>query len=400
MYLKPLPLLALSSLLCTGQTASTSVKCSTKLGNVSHRNVPTTTTTTTTTKTATATTTHTPTLTVTLPSSTQYSYTIITQYDQTITDSSTTLSVTTFTVTPVSYTSTQTYYTNSYTTVTSYSAIPAPSGWLPIEDTTSSVYPKAAKREIGHPHGRRTASSVALAAVSTTQYPQDVKCNAPFLPTSLHLTTPGTKIIHITTLSISTITASKAVTDTLSPALTSIQTIIQYAPTTVFPALTTYTVTATTTALEVTYTTDTATLTATLTIPTFAACSITHELYQVTFPSNSTIGAPRVVGTMGNFTDQYLITSYGGVNVDCCGECFAAEGCTGAYTLAGMFSPQVCYLFIDATYVANGGVCSQKAVEGVYQWESEVGINESMGPFETVYNGECGWFWNGGWNGL
>ena len=205
----------------------------------------------------------------------------------------------------------------------------------------------------------------------------------------------GTLKVVINVVSTSTVTASTTSTVTRQPTATSTDVITQFADTTVFPALTTITVTAKTPNYEVSTTTQVATLTATLTEPTYAACAPSNALSEVDF-TNGTVGAPLAPASMGNGGSVFLVASYGGTQVDCCDECFGTPGCAGAYTAEGFASPQLCYVFVDTS---STGTCMQSAISGAYQWESLTARNQNMGPYEVLYNGPCGYMYDGGWNG-
>jgi hypothetical protein len=389
--------------LCKAKTSTstyTEVTCSTKLGKSSVRSVPTSTGTKTSTQKAKITITSTPVVTdsVTL-ATTELSIVTIFDYDQTTTDYDTTLSSTTLTITPIVITSSTIVYSITSTTETVYSTVPAPSNWLPINDTTSSVYPQQQKGSARHRNARRDARPAAPAPTpATSSYPQSVKCKSPsFSRLSNSYMFIGSETVEIQIVSTETKTASTTSTMIVQPTSFSYLTITQFALTTVYPASTTFTVTAATPIYGVSTVTDIATLTATLTLPTYAACSSSNELSTITF-ANGTVGYPIAPSAMGNSTSLFLVSSQGGVSVDCCAECFSTLGCAGAYTSASMISPLVCYLFVDEAD-SDGAVCRQQDLFGAYQWEQGIMVEEEDGPFENLWNGPCGFLYLTGWNG-
>jgi hypothetical protein len=351
------------------------------LGKSSIRRIPTSTKTVSSTQTAKVTTTYTP-ITTTSIALTTSEVSVVTFFDYfwTTTDFGTTLESTTLTLTPTSYTSTTTVYSIVTGTQTTYTTIATPNNWLPIQDTTASAYPQ--KREIAHPHARRAnPSGPAAAADAKAKYPQSVKCTQSNL---------------VTVVNTRTVTASTTSTVTVQPTAYSYFTVTQYATTTVYPASTTVTVTGSNTVFQVSVTTQVATLSATLAQPTYAACALENALTSITF-ANGTTGAPIAPASMGDGTSLFIVSSFGGLNVDCCAECWATPGCAGAYTQSTAVGPSACYIFVDEAVAA--GTCRQRDVFGAYQWEKPISVQMNNGPFETLWNGQCGYMYLGGWNG-
>lgn len=268
----------------------------------------------------------------------------------------------------------------SYTTVTSTVQIPAPSGFLPMNDTLTALYGNAAPNA-AQPQGTAAASTAIDRSLLKSMYEVEVQCTNRIQPTYI------TAIVDIlptqkTTLAPSTSTSTILVTITITLSTTPLSKTTSTSLITKHTSTTsiTGTTTSTTTLTSTTVLTDSATATH------YAACSANNIINEFGWLILFAWGY-----TLTNSNNTYAIQSSSSSAYNCCVACQLAAGtCQFSeyvdYAVPnGQLGDGTCTMFMaDGAGLSNGTcVRGQPEVARVFGLVGE--------PYYEFYsNGPCG----------